>query len=149
MLGQRKLVQFGRKEEEWEGIAGKNQYGQGHTPVDKISFSVHRNAKSGKSSLCIAFPRALMNVAGLRKGDRVFLKWRDGLACITRADEPSRGIKISGTGGKGSPRGKLRITSLFNGTLEKRFFPNGEERYSCSVFETRPNTIEFTIGEAS
>ena len=143
------FIQFGRKGDDWEGSSGEGTTPSGAMPPDKISISIHKNTKNKTRYLCVAFPRVLMDAAGLRRGDKVLLKWKEGIACIVRSGSECNGLKISGHGGNESSNGKLRIVAMFDGVLEKRFFPVKEERYSCSVHETRPNMIEFAIGEAS
>lgn len=119
------------------------------TGSGKIGISIHKTNGANRDSVCIAVPRVVMGAAGIKVGDRVIGHTKSGSAYLERTNDLNRGYSVVQSGGAKYNTGKLRVVLPMIDGVKECFFPNGEKRYGCSVFETRPNIIEFLIGEES
>ncbi len=120
-----------------KGHCGGN-FGHG----DKIIVSLHKGGRK-RRSLNIAIPYPILHSAGIKAGDYVSVKYCNGICQLDRTPSVSLGYKVSTT--SGDKKGRVNL-SLADG-MKSAFFSNGVTIYASPIHETRPNSIQFSIGE--
>jgi hypothetical protein len=106
-------------------------------------FSIYSDGNNAEV-IRIAMPAAVAKSSGFVKGDYIIVKHAKGICRLERTNDRSSGFALSMRGSK-ITRPCLSFTA--NEKMKLNFFPNGKKAYDSSIYESRPNTLEFLIGE--
>lgn len=126
---------------DWTIIDKISQGASGWSP-GQITVSLNKNGPARKR-VVLAIPKAILTSAGMKMNDYVNLKYCNGICEIDRVADRNSGFKISG----GQRDCKGRISFRADAALISAFFDNGTKRYCSPLHETRPNSIQFSIGK--
>jgi hypothetical protein len=127
---------------QWEEVV---KGGQGSKRGEEEMIYVSTFASGKKKAVRISMPAAVAKSSGFVKGDYINVKYTKGICQLQRTNDRLKGYGLSRAGlGHGS---RPSITFTAEPRVFSVFFPNGKKAYNSSTYESRPNFLEFLIGE--